>query len=258
MSRWRAFLQSPHHAVLALGTVGAGFATGEPLYLIAGATAYVLGWIYLPDLPLFSRWLEKRTGSERDAAAAGELAQFTAQRAAIIDALTPSRRQRYVALSAVCGDIEKATGAEDIRVRKLEELMWTYLRLLTIEQSLHEFLEKETRENIPHVLADAAAEVDRLKEEVETLKQRGSSPTLDARERLLASRVERMETLQKRSERLEQAHANLALVVAEQERLEEQIKLLRADSIATKNATALSARIYGTVEHLEHTNKWLS
>ena len=54
-SRWRAFLQSPHHAVMALATLGAGFATGEPLYFLAGATAYVLGWVYVPDLGFFRR-----------------------------------------------------------------------------------------------------------------------------------------------------------------------------------------------------------
>ena len=57
---------------------------------------------------------------------------------------------------------------------------------------------------------------------------------------------------------LEQAKANLALVGSEQERLDQQIKLIRADSVATRNAAALTARIDATVENLEHTNKWLS
>jgi hypothetical protein len=66
-SRWRAFLQSPHHAVMALGTLGAGFATGEPLYFVAGATAYVLGWVYLPDMRFFQQWLEKRASAQTNA-----------------------------------------------------------------------------------------------------------------------------------------------------------------------------------------------
>jgi hypothetical protein len=48
------------------------------------------------------------------------------------------------------------------------------------------------------------------------------------------------------------------LVVSEQERLDQQIKLIRADAVATKNAEALTARIDATVEHLDQTNKWLS
>jgi len=47
-------------------------------------------------------------------------------------------------------------------------------------------------------------------------------------------------------------------VVAEQERLDQQIKLIRADAVAMKNAESLTARIDATVEHLDETNKWLA
>ena len=47
-------------------------------------------------------------------------------------------------------------------------------------------------------------------------------------------------------------------MLSEQERLDQQIKLIRADAVATKNADALTARIDATVEHLDQTNKWLS
>ncbi len=57
---------------------------------------------------------------------------------------------------------------------------------------------------------------------------------------------------------MEQAKSNLALVVAEEERLDQQIKLIRADAVAVRNAEALTARIDATVEHLDQTNKWLS
>src|SRR5205814_4834768 len=73
-----------------------------------------------------------------------------------------------------------------------------------------------------------------------------------------ASRLERLEVLRKRQQRIDQAQENLALVVSEQDRLNQQIKLIRADAVATKNADALTARIDATVEHLDQTNKWLS
>jgi hypothetical protein len=59
-------------------------------------------------------------------------------------------------------------------------------------------------------------------------------------------------------QRNEQACASIALIKSEQERLEDQIKLIRADAVAAKNADALSARIDATVEHLDQTNRWLS
>ena len=64
--------------------------------------------------------------------------------------------------------------------------------------------------------------------------------------------------MRKRQQRIQQADENLALVVSEQDRLEQQIKLIRADAVATKNAETLTARIDATVEHLDQTNKWLS
>jgi uncharacterized small protein (DUF1192 family) len=142
-------------------------------------------------------------------------------------------------------------------MRKLEELMWTFLRLLGIEQSLDQFLEVESRENVPDRLAAAHAEIERLDAEVGSLRAAGSSAALDAKERLLESRRDLLDTLKKRAERIEQAKHNLELVLAEQERLDQQIRLLRADSVAAKGPTALSARIDATVEQLETTNAWL-
>ena len=70
--------------------------------------------------------------------------------------------------------------------------------------------------------------------------------------------MERVEVMRKRRQRLQQAEENLALVLSEQDRLDQQIKLIRADAVATKNAETLTARIDATVEHLDQTNKWLS
>jgi hypothetical protein len=121
--------------------------------------------------------------------------------------------------------------------------------LLGIEQSLEQFLESERRDDLPGILKDAEAEATRLTGEIETLKSKGNSGGLETKQRYLGSRLERLEVLRKRQQRLEQAQENLALVVSEQERLDQQIKLIRADAVATKNAEALTARIDATVEH---------
>ena len=108
MSLRRAFLGSPHHAAMAVATLGTGFVTGEPLYFLAGVVAYVLGWVYLPDLPLFKRWLERKENAQREAETRDELAGFRARRDALLGALTATRRQRYTILLAVCREIEQA------------------------------------------------------------------------------------------------------------------------------------------------------
>jgi hypothetical protein len=263
----REFLKSPQHATLGLLTLGAGFMSGMLLPLIAGATLYTLGWIYLPDLPFFRRWVDARAQSAKRQADMQKVAEFVQRRQTLVSSLSPDRCARYTRLAQVCRDIETA-GADnplasadpstDPRLRKLDELMWTFLRLLGIEESLQQFLETEKRENIPTLLKDAEDEATRLKADVDTLKAAGNTTVVEGRQRYLDSRLERLEVLRKRHQRLQQADENLALVLSEQDRLEQQIKLLRADAVATKNAETLTARIDATVEHLDQTNKWLS
>jgi Tfp pilus assembly protein FimT len=250
---------------MAVATLGAGFATGEPLYFVAGATAYVLGWVYLPDMRFFQQWLGKRASAQTNAAEAAELAQFKRRREALLGSLSSPLRERYHLLAKVCRDIEKAAadnelGAEfsltsDTRLRKIDELMWMYLRLLSMQQSLQTFLETERHEDLAGSLADAEQETRALEAEVQSL---GDSAASDKKQRLLESRRDRLEVLRKRVERVQEAESNLELVLSEQERLAEQIKLIRADAVATKSASAVRARIDASVEHLNETNKWLS
>ena len=258
------FLKSPHHGWWGLGTLGLGFLMASPLPLIVGVTAYVLGWIYMPDSPFFRKWVDGRRAEAKRQAVLKEVAAFVERRDGILGKLIPARRMRYEELAAVCQDIESA-GSEagttesepDPRMRKLDELMWTYLRLLSIEESLERFIEIERRDNLPDVLTEAEQEIDRLTAEIDAMKAKGIKD-LDGKERFRSSRIERLDVLRKRIERSRQAQENLALVVSEQERLDQQIKLIRADAVASKNTASLTARIDATVEHLDETNKWLS
>ena len=263
----REFIGSPHHAVFGLLTLGLGFLSANLLGLIVSGTLYSLGWLHLPDMPFFRRWVDRRHEAATRAAELQKVAEFVRRRDALLDSLSSSRRERYGRLAAVCRDIETA-GADsplaspdpttDPRLRKLDELMWTYLRLLGIEESIEQFLETERREDLPAILRDAEAEAGRLTGEVDALKAKGDNAALETKQRYAGSRLERLEVLRKRQQRIQQAQENLELVVSEQDRLDQQIKLIRADAVATKNAEALTARIDATVEHLDQTNKWLS
>src|SRR5262245_2183945 len=153
----REFFKSPHHAALGLATIGAGFVLGAtfPLALLVAPAAYLIGWIYLPDMPLFRRWVDQRRQTAEKAAGLAEAAEFIQRRDELLGALSGSRRQRYQTLTAVCHDIETASADQpfssadpggDPRLRKLDELMWTFLRMLTIEESIERFLETERRD----------------------------------------------------------------------------------------------------------------
>lgn len=263
----REFWSSPHHVALTLLTLGAGFVSAQLLGLIAGAVGYVLGWIYVPDFKLFRSWVDRRHNRARMAEEAARIADFNQRREHLIRSLVTARRERYHRLAQVCRDIERATAesalasaeaSTDPRLRKLDELMWTYLRLLGIEESLERFLDTERKEDVPGLLREAEEEIAELTKETEALKAKGNARALETKQRYLSSRQERLEVLRKRSQRIQQAEENMALVAAEQDRLDQQIKLIRADAVATRNAETLTARIDATVEHLDQTNKWIS
>ena len=88
------------------------------------------------------------------------------------DSLSSSRRERYASPGRRSAAISKPPPptvrwprrdpATDPRLRKLDELMWTYLRLLGIEESLERFLETERREDLPQVVQEAEGEANSL------------------------------------------------------------------------------------------------
>jgi hypothetical protein len=263
----RAFWKSRQHLWLALLTLGLGFATGHPLGLIVGATAYALGIVYLPDAAFFRRAVDAREAAARDSDAAAQFASFRQQQEALLERLSAGRRARYRQLVAVCADIEAATAeaqaptelATATRKQKLDELAWTFLRMLSVEQTLEVYLETERKDRLPVVLAALETETQARAAELASLRQSGAKPSIIAgKERLLTSNLERLEALKQRVARVEQAHNNHDLVLSEQERLVEQVKLIRADAIAAKNADTLAARIDLSIEHLASTNQWLS
>ena len=263
-SNHKVFLSSPQHAALGLLTLGAGLIAATPLGLIVGTVAYALGWIYLPDTKLFTNWLERRRRAAVEAEEERLLTEFNSRRNELLGSLQRERRERYATLVEVCRDIEEGAGRQsdagttgDSRMRKLDELMWTFLRLLAFEQSLRKYVAIEVQENLPQERKYAESDLAGLKQELAE-KKAAQAADADAVQRLVDSRQELLDVLTKRCQRADQAQANLALVESELERLEQQIKLVRADAVARKNADALSARIDATVDHLEQTNRWLA
>ena len=249
----QAFWKSPHHATLALGALAAGI-FGGALGAIIGGVAYVLGWVYLPDMGFFTRWREKKANDALEIERRAVLGEFAAQRDAMLKDLTNERHVQYNKFVETCRNI--AIG-QDPRAARLEEMQWTFLRLLGIEQTLEVFLEGERRDGVPILLAEAEDEVVALEKDVARLVEAKSSAA-PAREKLLESRKGRLDVLRQRAQHIEEARANADLATAELERLAEQAKLIRADAVAAKGAGQISARIDATFEHLAQTNRWLS
>lgn len=251
----KEFLRSAEHAWLGVLTLGVGLMTGHVLGLIVGAVGYVLGWLYLPD----SQWFLRKIMARRNASSSAEEAQaveaFARKRLAMFEQLSPPYRTRYRELEGVCGEIEESLAEDsqpdDPRLRKLDDFMWNYLRLLLLDEKLRAYLVEEPVESIQRQLETARQQAEAAKVEAE------KPNALDSKKRILQSKLELVELLEQRLQKLEQARSNIQLAETEQQRLEQQIKLIRGDLLANRRTDALSDRISNAVDHFNETNKWM-
>jgi len=258
---FKRFLKSPPHLWLAGLTLGVGFLSANVVILGVCLGLYLLGWIHLPDTAMYKNWVKHHLDGLAQQADSAKIQAFIARRTALISQLSRERRSRYQELGNVCQEIIKATQdnnqieGDDPRLRKLDELMWTFLRLLVMEGSLEGFIATESQEGLPEEVTVCKNEVAELEKQIAATPAGGN---VAIKQRLLDSKKEKLAALVKRQTRLEEAKDNQTLVASEQERLVEQIKLLRSDAIASRNTDALTDRINATVDHLNETNKLIS
>jgi hypothetical protein len=262
----RAFWRSSQHAWLAILTLGMGFASGQPLGMLIGVTTYALGLIFTPDTRYFRNAADARERQQRAVAEAARKAAFAGQREGLFRALNGANRQAHANLVAICDDIEASAQSQSANRLdlatfhdKLDEILWTHLRMLTVKQALVAFLAVEGGEKLSDRMNAFDAEARALAGEVEAMSKITPRPQLlDGKRRLLTSRLERLEILKQRLAGVEFAKVNCDVVTSEQERLVEQVKLIRSDSVAATNAESLSDRLDLSIEHLATMNKWLA
>ena len=151
----------------------------------------------------------------------------------------------------MCRDIEAqltAAGSEFAPVEKIDGLMWNYLSLLGSEATLDDFLLKEADEAFGPKLARHEKEIVQLNQEVAATEP--GTRDYETKMQLVASRQEGLEALRRRHEQFQRASENVRLVRAEQERIAEQLKLLRADLYASKAVGQISQRVSETIDSL--------
>ncbi len=247
LDKLKAFAKSPHHAWLGLLTLGAGLASLSGIGIVAGAAAYALGWIYLPDSRLFKNWLAKRKQGDDGA----KLRDFLYRRRQIYDALRAPARARYDRLAAEIGELQEdftrdpRLNAEILRQRseRLSNLAWTYLRLLHTGEMLDRFIETEDPRELEGKIAG--------------MKQELGAIAPGEKAGLAESIRSRLESLEARLEKRLGAEESRALTASEQERIAELVKLFRADHLASRDAGALSHEIDGAAVQLDRTRDWL-
>lgn len=256
--RFAAFLRSPHHAWLALLTLGIGLASASVPGMIAAAAAYALGWIFLPDLRWFREWARRRNEAAGAAASAETRARFDEERAKTYAQLSPAGKSAYDRLARAAEEVRSSSGGSDSpHAGRLGQLAWTYLRLLLTRETLHQFCQKEKSPDIEREILEAQAEVEALETRSRSAQERGAPEDAAATEKILQSKRSRIAGLERHLDHVRKAEADLALTEAEIQRLFDAVRLIQADIMTRRDPDTLGAEIDRTTAHFHRTQDWL-
>jgi hypothetical protein len=162
--------------------------------------------------------------------------------------LDPASQSRYGALVQQCREIlglaspVGEAGFTDLRAGNLNQLLWLFLRLLTSRE----------------LVTDTIARVDRrqLEQGIESLRGRVAAAG-EPDGALARSLKATLEIQEKRLTNLETATKNLAVIDAELERIEQQVRLVREESAVSGGPEALSSRLDAVSATLSETSRWM-
>ena len=167
---------------------------------------------------------------------------------AAYERLQPASQSRYRALVVVCREVlglgtgggEGSLG--DFRAGNLNQMLWLFLRLLASREAI----------------TDTLARIDRrqLEAGLESLKSRVAAAA-DPEGALARSLRATLEIQEKRLANLDTATNNLAVLDAELERIEQQVRLVREESAVSRSPEALSARLDSVSSTLSETSRWM-
>ncbi len=191
--------------------------------------------------PRFQKLLE----AERIAARA-EGAEDRMQKA--YERLEPASQSRYGALVKQCREIlGLGAGIEegkvsDFRTGNLSQLLWLFLRLLSSREAIEDTLARVDRRQLESGIENAKARV---------------AAAADQEGPLARSLKATLEIQQKRLSNLDTATSNLAVIDAELERIEQQVRLLREEGAVSGSPEALSSRLDAVSSTLGETSRWM-
>jgi len=171
----------------------------------------------------------------------------------LIRELPPDDQQRYRALEARCqGILDQQSHGETLTTGLQEQgeglgrLAWIYLRLLLTRESIRKIIRESS---------NSSEHASELKERIDKLQQQlqQTSVTEDLRKSLTAQ----IEILQQRQEKKREAVEKLAFLDAELTRIQEQVELLREQSVLSTDPEVVSQRIDQITTTLGGTNQWI-
>jgi hypothetical protein len=219
-----------------------------------GLAGFVNPGFWLLGLGAVVAWVGGRSSSERfqrllqaqRIAARTESAEVRMQK--LYERLQPASQSRYRALVVQCREILGLGGTDsdgapsDIRAGNLNQMLWLFLRLLASREGVQDTIARVERRQVEANL--------------ETLRGRLAAVP-DSHSALGRSLKATIEIQEKRLANLDTAATNLAVLDAELERIEQQVRLVREESAVSGSPEALSSRLDAVSSTLSETSRWM-
>lgn len=218
----------------------------DPGFLLLGAGLELAYLFTLAHNPRFQRFVN---GSRMVQARQ----QWQGRLASMVVSLGGEDQRRYRSLEQRCQTILQQQGADSTSPTDLQaqgeglgRLLWMYLRLLL------------TRQAINRVLRESSASVDEsepLADRIGHLEGQLKDESLGAE--LRKSLSAQLEILQQRLQSQQDARQKLAFLEAELTRIQEQVELIREQSVFSTDPAAVSQRIDQIAASLGETGQWI-
>ncbi|MFB3891660.1 MAG: hypothetical protein ACE15C_06505 [Phycisphaerae bacterium] len=205
-----------------------------------------LGYLYMMSFNGRFRRLVDALGQSRSQR------QWQDKQDKLLRQLAPEDQERYMSLAGRCRAIlqQQAVDGETAGVaaqgQGLGRLLWIYLRLLLMRQSIARVLRES---------AGRDTDSRPLDEQIKRLSDRLEKETLS--DELRKSLTGQVEILRQRLDGQEQARQKQAFLDAELTRIQEQVELIREQAVLTTDPMAVSQRIDQVAATLGGTTQWI-
>jgi hypothetical protein len=171
----------------------------------------------------------------------------------LIRQLNPDDQISYAKLEDRCRtlleqQIQLETPSSGLQTQRegFGKLLWVFLRLLMTRQAIQRILKSTS--------GAASADALDLQERIAKLQFRLNEPLTDDLRKSLTGQIE---ILQQRLEKRSEAKQKLAFLDAELIRIQEQVELIREQSVLSADPETLSQRIDQITTTLGSTNQWI-
>jgi hypothetical protein len=157
-------------------------------------------------------------------------------------------QQRYEKLARLCSLIVKSAdnlrirNQEDLRISGLNQLLWTFLKLLNSKIKISKILSQVTKQDIEKEISKISTQMEQ--EDKSSAFYRSLQGTLE---------IEK-----KRLENLIKAGESIKVVDSELDRIEKQVTLLHEEYLVSSDPDILTAKLDNVMQSLQGTSRWMS